>query len=476
MQPQLSESGSGPAGLAAVLDVVADRPCFLCSGSPDGMYIPCAEHYRSVKPILVVVRGAIGELAIVPVLWDGVGEVGCPLLDSVAFVRPDALGADDGILRRALRAVGGDLLATSSYGDPDLKLYETISLAALVVAWDAAQVWPGVDADALGALFAPPRTLVAPGAPRYGRWPAPWAPWVSLGERLPVVGSAVPPVRAERVGAGARGRVARGGAAGAGTGRAPLGRGVAARGVAPECAVGEGPALDRRPLAAAGAAGDDGGGAVRRRGLSRGPRRQVAAALPAASGWPAPLGDRAGARACADGRGAGGGGGGTWRRGVSPAGGCPRSLVLAGRSLATHVASLINEPLTFVWRAQYLLRAPHSRAARPCEVVRQTPRRLPESRLRHAFSIAQISGFQRSRTNTGHARETQWVNHEFHVMEWPPWRPALPRVVRGVLNATVSTILADTGSSGWRQYCRRFGAGVGSNGRPEPRSGIQSRA
>lgn len=185
MQPQLSESGSGPAGLAAVLDVVLDRPCFLCSGSPDGMYIPCAEHYRSVKPILVVVRGAAGELAIVPVLWDGVGEVGCPLLDSVGFVRPDALGGDDAVLARPFRAVGGELLATSSYGDPDLKLYETISAAALVVTWDAAQVWPGVDADALGALFAPPRTLVAPGAPRYGRWPAPWAPWVSLGERLP---------------------------------------------------------------------------------------------------------------------------------------------------------------------------------------------------------------------------------------------------------------------------------------------------
>ena len=185
MQFQNLETGPGSSGLAAALDAVAGRPCFLCGSSPDGLLGRCVERYRRVQPIVVVARGAAGELAIVPVVWDGVGEIGCPVLDSVGLLRPAALDGGDVPLAAALQAAGGRLQVADNYVAAERNICPDLVAAAAIVAWDTAVVWPVVDADALGALFAPPRTLVAPGAPRYGRWPAPWVPWISLADQVP---------------------------------------------------------------------------------------------------------------------------------------------------------------------------------------------------------------------------------------------------------------------------------------------------
>lgn len=185
MQSKTLKIGLGPPGLAVALRAIAARPCFLCSGNPDGMLDRCVERYSGVSPIVVLARGVAGELAFVPLVWDGVGEVGCPLLDRVGLLRPEALAGDDDALARVLDEEGGDLLAGASYLDDGRRIAKDLVAAAAFVAWDAAAVWPIVDADALGAHFGPPRTLVDPGAPRYGRWPAPWVPWISLAHKVP---------------------------------------------------------------------------------------------------------------------------------------------------------------------------------------------------------------------------------------------------------------------------------------------------
>ena len=131
----------------------------------------------------MIARGIRNELAFVPVFWDGSGELGCADFDGLALLRSPSLCDMDREADEAARAKGGRLWLAGSYGDDVLK--KLIRAARLVIAWDVGGVYPAVDGSALREAPRPARTLVDVAAPCYGRWPAPWLPWVSLSVAIP---------------------------------------------------------------------------------------------------------------------------------------------------------------------------------------------------------------------------------------------------------------------------------------------------
>ena len=173
----------GLSGLAGCLGAARSRPCLLCGTSGNGVFMRCAERCGEVQPLLVIARGARNELALVPVLWDGMGEVGCPELGRLALVRPRQLLAADAGTEEVVQGVGGQVWFASGFEDHFVK--GVIRGAAMMIAWDVAGVYPAVDGCVLREIPRPQRTLVDPEAPRYGRWPAPWLPRVSLSEVIP---------------------------------------------------------------------------------------------------------------------------------------------------------------------------------------------------------------------------------------------------------------------------------------------------
>ena len=201
MNPPAVIPEPGQEDLARALEAARMRPCLLCGSAGDPVLRRCSETHRMVMPMLVVARGAANELAFVPVSWDAVGEAGCPRFDLLGLLRPAACRTSDAAVRDAVEAAGGFLWIADRYTDSHCIMRATIEAAAVVVAWDVAAVYPFVDADVLHGPFRPRRTLVAPGAPRYGRWPAPWVPWVSLADRVPW---SEPPFRARGANGGLR--------------------------------------------------------------------------------------------------------------------------------------------------------------------------------------------------------------------------------------------------------------------------------
>ena len=180
---QCTPTQPGPGDLARCLDAARSRPCVVCGASPDGVLRRCAERFQDTARVLVVARGARNELAFVPVFWDGENALGCVDLDALFLVRPAPLCGLDQPVERVVEAAGARLRLAGSYEDPVVK--DRIQAAGAVLAWDAAQVWPVVDASVLLETPAPRRTWVEPGAPRYGRWPAPWLHWCSLALSIP---------------------------------------------------------------------------------------------------------------------------------------------------------------------------------------------------------------------------------------------------------------------------------------------------
>ena len=172
MNPPAVIPEPGQEDLARALEAARMRPCLLCGSAGDPAFRRCCEEHRMVMPILVVARGAAHELAFVPVSWDARGEAGCPRFDLLGLLRPAACRGLDEPVRAVAEAAGAFLWIAERYTDSHCVIRATIEAAAVVVAWDVAAVYPFVDADVLHGPFRPRRTLVAPGAPRYGRWPA----------------------------------------------------------------------------------------------------------------------------------------------------------------------------------------------------------------------------------------------------------------------------------------------------------------
>ena len=136
-----------PAGLGQTLEAVRSRPCLLCGPGADGVSRRCAERYRSTERMLVIARGARNKLALVPVFWDGAGELGCADLDALVLLRPQALYGMDVPADEAVAAAGGRLRLADGYGDEVVKV--VISAARGVIACDAAGVYPAVDGSVL---------------------------------------------------------------------------------------------------------------------------------------------------------------------------------------------------------------------------------------------------------------------------------------------------------------------------------------
>ena len=180
---QSSDLEISPEGLRASFDTIRMRPCRLCGTSPNGVFARCTTRYRKVGPLLVIARGPGNELALAPVAWDGVGEVGCVNPKALCLVRPAVLSAADAETEEAVRTAGGELRIASGFNDAKVK--KMICRSAMAVAWQVAGVYPLVESGVLRETLRPLRTLAHSNAPAYGRWPAPWMPWVSVCSAVP---------------------------------------------------------------------------------------------------------------------------------------------------------------------------------------------------------------------------------------------------------------------------------------------------
>ena len=165
------------------LEAARSRPCLLCDRSGDGAFVRCRERYPGVRRLLVVARGSRRELALVPVVWDGVGEVGCVELEALALVRPETFADEERPVAALVNGFRGRLWTAARFGAEGPRL--SVLASELVLAWQAAAVYPVADADAAREGPRPQRTVVDPDAPGYGRWPAPWLPWASIADAVP---------------------------------------------------------------------------------------------------------------------------------------------------------------------------------------------------------------------------------------------------------------------------------------------------
>ena len=147
------------------------------------MFARCTTRYHEVDQLLVIARGPGNELALAPVAWDGVGEVGCVNPKALCLVRPPALSAADAATEDAVRTAGGELRIASGFNDPQVK--RTICRSAMAITWQVAGVYPLVESGVLRETPRPLRTLAHANGPAYGRWPAPWMPWVSVCGAVP---------------------------------------------------------------------------------------------------------------------------------------------------------------------------------------------------------------------------------------------------------------------------------------------------
>ena len=181
MQSATSETGC--ESLRAAFDTIRKRPCRLCGTSPDGVFARCTARYGKVGPLLVIARGPGNELALAEVAWDGDGEVGCVNPEALYLVRPPALSAADAATEDAVRTAGGELRIASGFNDPQVK--RTVCRSAMATTWQVAGVYPLVESGVLRETPRPLRTLAHSNAPAYGRWPAPWMPWVSVCDVVP---------------------------------------------------------------------------------------------------------------------------------------------------------------------------------------------------------------------------------------------------------------------------------------------------
>ena len=167
------------------------RTCRLCGTSSDGVFGQCNARYRDAQPAVVIARGARDELALVPMSWDGVGEIGCPELGMLCLVRPRAFAGEDGMAADVIKAAGGNLWSSSGFDDDASRVM--VRATSMALAWEVAGVYPVVEADA-----EPQRLLAEPDGPSYGRWPAPWVSWMSIADVIPWRPAAVPSVREGR--------------------------------------------------------------------------------------------------------------------------------------------------------------------------------------------------------------------------------------------------------------------------------------
>ena len=169
--------------LEACVAAARSRPCVLCGTGRDGVFGHCTERHRDVQPVVVIARGTRDELALVPVSWDGVGEVGCPEFGVLGLVRPRALAGEDGMASAVIKAAGGNLWASCSFDDDASRVM--VRATSMALAWEVAGVYPVVEADAARGELQPRRLLADPEGPSYGRWPAPWVPWMSIADIVP---------------------------------------------------------------------------------------------------------------------------------------------------------------------------------------------------------------------------------------------------------------------------------------------------
>ena len=169
--------------LEACVEAAQSRPCRLCGTSSDGVFGQCNERYRDAQPVVVIARGARDELALVPVSWDGVGEIGCPELGVLCLVRPRAFASEDGMAADVIKAAGGNLWSSSGFDDDASRVM--VRATSMALAWEVAGVYPVVEADAARGELRPRRMLADPEGPSYGRWPAPWVPWMSIADVIP---------------------------------------------------------------------------------------------------------------------------------------------------------------------------------------------------------------------------------------------------------------------------------------------------
>ena len=187
--PSLSSEDRSRTELAAALAAVRGRwcePCDHCDHRPVRLSLeaepPCLLRQEPRNRLLVVARGARDELAIVPVVFSAAGAIGCPVLEDLVVLRPEADAPDDARIASVLDGAGAVTVA-AGFGDP--RVERIVRGALLAVAWRIGEVFPAVDRAVLGEPLQPVRVLADPAAPSYGRWPAPQVGWASIAVAVP---------------------------------------------------------------------------------------------------------------------------------------------------------------------------------------------------------------------------------------------------------------------------------------------------
>ena len=109
-------------------------------------------------------------------------RVGCPDLRSLVLLRDEAFRAEDRALAAAVSDAGGHLRIASSLEAEGVRA--VLARAAMVLSWEACDVFSVVDAAVSRAGRRPAAVVADANAPDYGRWPVPAAPWVSIEPRI----------------------------------------------------------------------------------------------------------------------------------------------------------------------------------------------------------------------------------------------------------------------------------------------------
>ena len=170
--------------LEACVEAARSRPCRLCGTSRDGVFGQCNERYRDVAAGGGDRPGRAGRARA------GAGVLGRSGRDRLPGTRGLVPGApacafagEDGMAAAVIKAAGGNLWSSSGFDDDASRVM--VRATSMALAWEVAGVYPVVEADAARGELRPRRLLADPEGPSYGRWPAPWVPWMSIADVVP---------------------------------------------------------------------------------------------------------------------------------------------------------------------------------------------------------------------------------------------------------------------------------------------------
>lgn len=164
--------------LEMMLRALRTETCTLCSsGIARGQPPSCQSAHGTGPRLIVMASGPGRELAVAPVFWDGRSAIGCTDWAHLGLIRPAVLAPDDRCWLTTAESHDCGLWITDGFDHPQAR--DLLGAAGLVVTWHLPDVWPFVDGDAVRLRPRPLRSAVDGRAASYGRWPAPWLPWLS---------------------------------------------------------------------------------------------------------------------------------------------------------------------------------------------------------------------------------------------------------------------------------------------------------